>query len=73
MPFARTTRTAPSWAVTCPRCHATSGSPCHSSKGNHLTGSHIERVGAVRGQIQASLSFYANLGIRTKDRKAGVL
>jgi hypothetical protein len=56
------------WDSRCPRCQAGSGQPCRNPEGQVLAGPHYQRLSLKRREIQAALSFYAGMGLRTKAR-----
>lgn len=63
---ARNTNNAPR-QIRCPRCKAGPGSLCRNGEGQPLNGVHIERQGSARSAIHAALSYYAGMGLRTKE------
>jgi hypothetical protein len=56
------------WDSRCPSCQAPQGAPCRNREGAVLDGPHFQRLSSKRRAVQAALSFYAGMGLRTKAR-----
>ena len=56
------------WDGVCPRCNAGQGVPCRNVAGLILVGPHFQRLSSKRRAIQAALSFYAGMNLKTKAR-----